>query len=537
MDEQEKIEEIGSRHSGTDALKKQESAGTRHRVSPARTPGKSGSSSTAGAPAKDEASTYIPGREAAGSGTGRESTSSAARFEDTWRNLLPQNVAPGSPSAGSGNSALWGANRLADGTPQSPDTATRAVIREDQATDQAQLAREEQAINDLDHYYDIYDNPGKGGNGGQDGVVSLDDLRRVAGGNYNQEEARKYLENAGVPAGEIDTRLASLGTSATHFLEHPDLWNQIDQANDPGEDSNGKISRGDIAAEVHRRQLEQARNGQLPPGQAAANQNDFASYVQMSNAERTPQVIQQEERAILEGIASGSPISFTNANGQTESLTVRQVEGANNRAIYEISGEDGHTVRIESELGASENRTGLARIADYYTQMPAHLRESVDRIDLQRKPDDTAGARFTNEDDRITFYSGLGYLDETVFNHEFAHGIGYELDGQRESILNELSWGLGCGDDHGAPGGWENAVSTDGKALNEYSGKNLREDFAESWSAYMEAREQGDEALKRLAENFPARCRILEGIYNQAMRLGIPDPGPGIQELLRNEIV
>ena len=42
------------------------------------------------------------------------------------------------------------------------------------------------------------------------------------------------------------------------------------------------------------------------------------------------------------------------------------------------------------------------------------------------------------------------------------------------------------------------------------------EDFAESWSAYSEARESGREALSLLHQQFPERCKILDCIWERA---------------------
>lgn len=49
--------------------------------------------------------------------------------------------------------------------------------------------------------------------------------------------------------------------------------------------------------------------------------------------------------------------------------------------------------------------------------------------------------------------------------------------------------------------------------MSDYAGTNIREDFAESWAAYLEAREPGPEALARYEEEFPERFALLEEVY------------------------
>ncbi len=371
---------------------------------------------------------------------------------------------------------------------------------------------EQQALEDIDSYGDIYDNA-SGGN--RDGTISTRDLRNVARGSFDQDAAREHLKELGVSDGDMDATLKRLSSSAQYMLDHDDVRNQVDTANDRRGNPDGKISRGDISREVFRRQLVQARDGNLAAGPAASNRDDYEA-VETSNAERTPAVIRQQELQILEAVNSGRPVAFTNANGQTEELTVRQLSNTGGRAVYEMTGADGHTLRIESELGASENRTALARMADYYTQVPTGMRESAGTFELLRGKDESAAACFYSSSDRIVFYDGLSNLNEEVFDHEFAHGIGYQNDGLGEGMLDRIGQIFTGSDGEGAPGGWQEAIKNDGNAPSDYARTNHKEDFAESWAAYAEARENGPEALERLEEAYPARFAILEKLYEEA---------------------
>lgn len=371
--------------------------------------------------------------------------------------------------------------------------------------EKVELSPEEQALNDLDRFGDVYDNPG---GGDTDGVISTGDLEAVASGEYDEEAARDRLEQLGVPESQIEETLERLGTSADYLLENDELRDDVDVANDES-DADGRISRGDLSSYLFERQQEEG----FQTGPAADNRDQLDDGIETQD-ERDRELIQQQEQQILHAVTSGEPIRFTNANGETEELSVRQAESTDGRTVYELTGADGHTIRIESELGASENRTALARIADYYTQVPEHLREAADKFELVREADDSAAASFNSDSDRIRFYEGLDHLNEEVFNHEFGHGIGYENDGLGEGALHELGQIFSGSEGKGAPVGWQDAIAEDNARINEYSETNHKEDFAENWAAYLEAVEQGPEALAELRERFPARFEILEQIYN-----------------------
>jgi len=376
-----------------------------------------------------------------------------------------------------------------------------------------QAMRERQALEDLDHYADVYDNPG---GGDPDGIISTGDLDDIARGDYDREAAIRRLVDLGVPEARVDRTLERMGRSAQYMLDNEEFRNQIDVANDFGGDPDGDIARSDLSRAVFQRELQLSRQGALLPGQAAANRDSYDT-VDTSNAERSAQAIQSQERQILEAVNSGQPISFTNANGQTEELTVRQMGNTGGATVYEITGADGHTLRIESELGGSENRVALARIADYYTQVPPELRDTVSSFELHRKPDETAAATYFSSNDHVEFYDGLEHLNEEVFNHEYAHGIGFDRDGLGEGVLDQIGQFFTGRDGEGTPGGWDDAVEADGRSISSYGDTARKEDFAESWAAYMEARENGPEALKRFEEAFPARYAILDGLYEEAM--------------------
>ena len=365
---------------------------------------------------------------------------------------------------------------------------------------------EEQALENLDRYTNLYDNPGDSGD--PDGKISREDIENIASGDYDRVAAREYLEQRGVSAEEIDQTLASIEDSAKYLNTHDDLYDDLDTGNDREGDPDGTISRGDISRVLFDRQSQQSQRGDLPPGESAPNRDTYPEVDTMD--ERTPEVIAQQEQQVLEAVTSGQPVQFTNANGQTEQLQISQVDSSGGNTVYEITGEDGHKIRISSELSASDNRAALARVADYYSQLPPGVRDTVSEIELLQHADESAAADYQSGNDHIRFYDGLENLNEEVFNHEYGHGIGFDASDNDNGFF-----GIGGAPD-GAPRGWEEAREQDMQNPSDYAGTSYVEDFADSWAAYLEARENGPEALQHLMEEYPNRFAILDQIYQDA---------------------
>jgi hypothetical protein len=238
------------------------------------------------------------------------------------------------------------------------------------------------------------------------------------------------------------------------------------------------------------------------PYDVPTEEEDYS--VDADEAQRTPDIARKQEDAVQRAIETGQPVPFVNSNGQVEQISVRQ-DGED----YIIQGEDGHEVRIHAEPGYPEERLAedVAALTDYYSQVPEHLRGQADRINLH--PGDYR-ANYVPDDQTINL--GSDDIDEKTFDHEWGHAIGSQTaaqgDGWVERFLEKATG------ETGTPEGWAEAQQADGSAPSEYSHEAAHEDFAESWLAYVEAREEGPEALAALQEQYPHRYAILESIYN-----------------------
>lgn len=395
-----------------------------------------------------------------------------------------------------------------DGTGDEASDVPDPNTNKSNSTD-VQLTPEEEALNTFDQYYDVYDNPGNPDD--PDGKVSQSDIEHVASGDYDRDQARQLLLDRGVAEDEVDQVLMDIQDSANYLQDHEDLRGSIDNANDEGSGPDGDITRSDLSRFLFDRQEDQLRDGRLNPGQAAAPRDDYPEVPYTD--ERTPEVIQAEEQAVLEAVNSGQPVQFTNGNGQTEELSITQQQNSGNNTVYEIKGADGHTIRIESELGAGDNRIALARLADYYTQIPPELRDSVGLIQLMKNTKDNVAADFNEDGSRIRFFDGLDNLNEEVFDHEFGHGVGYQVDGKGNGFFDKVGGLFGGRDGAGAPAGWQDVIESDGGRPSDYSRTSYKEDFAESFAAYLEAMDNGPEAVAHFEEAYPGRAAILEEIY------------------------
>ena len=392
-----------------------------------------------------------------------------------------------------------------------------ANIRQIEAADEASLERE--VLSDIDEHFEIFDNPG---GGDTDGVISRSDLERVSTGDFNEEAARERLAEDGIPEDEIDATLEQLQGRATQLLNNNALFDRIDNANDRGNGPDGKIARSDLNAYLFDAQDRVADSGQdlgtddtgLRDGEFELPHEDHTHVVRQGEDNRTDALISEQEEAVLDALNQDGPIEFTNSSGETEQIELNQVNNTKGDVEFELTGEDGHTIRVTSELSAEQTRVALARILDYHTQTPEHLRGEVDRIELHEggkpgKPN--SAADYNSDKDRLRFFNGLKDLNEAVFDHEVGHSVGYGADGIGESNLDRFGNLFIDTSGEGAPQGWSEAIEQDGGSVSDYANTNLKEDFAESWSTYVEARESGE--LEQFKAAYPHRFEILEAIY------------------------
>lgn len=295
----------------------------------------------------------------------------------------------------------------------------------------------------------------------------------------------------------------------------------------------GAVASSPLASrEVLQRQSEAARllTGQRPGGgevnfdipikSSGISEPDDDQYVVPVDGEnsrirsqetRSDQLIAEQEANVQSAIESGEAVTFVNAQGEAEQISV--VQGDDGR--YVVRGEDGHELGVNlDELQEQERINALTNITNYYSEVPEHLRESVAQINVQDEPAEFGAAFYRPEERSLTFGDGLRFLDEHTFNHEFGHGIAYHVANQQDSSLENFREIFSGERNAGIPDGWEQAAGGGQAQVTDYAGTDPRESFAESWLFYVDARQRGPEALAEFEEVYPNQVALLESIYD-----------------------
>lgn len=229
----------------------------------------------------------------------------------------------------------------------------------------------------------------------------------------------------------------------------------------------------------------------------------------------------QAQEAVIEKALAGDIIAFPSSNGATAIVRVAPLDAK--KAASDAQAKqamrltvDGHQFQVTVDSGL-DTKESLAKLADYLSQVPGHLRPALKSVTLSKtpNPEDAYWARVYGLDSFSSAATAGGgaitiwnlkenphNLNEGVFNHEMAHLIGsaYSTSKTRHAEM--------------IPPGWEDAMRADNKGVSNYGSHNANEDFSEGWRYYLEAR-RTPETLKEFKEKFPNRSRILEAIYEK----------------------
>lgn len=349
--------------------------------------------------------------------------------------------------------------------------------------------------------------------GERTGEMTTEGTAAVARGEFQSDWA-EYAESAAMDRrvpdlpeefSDIRDELVEKNTEETHQAlntlgSDPQALDHLDGALSPVD---GRFSHSDLTAAAFEHDL----NHGFEPGGPAHSTKAWAS-----EPGRTPEVIRAQEEAVLNSVVNGGGVEFTNSLGHTEELSFSQQPLAEGGAgslhetaasRFTMTDADGRVVDITSDLSPSQTRTGLARLGDYYTQTPGHLRDSVQSFALTREANQSliddptslrAAADYHYQDKHINFYDGLSGLSDDVFHHEMGHAIGDSIDGDTHRMRSN-DW-----DQHSE------------QRPSDYAHTNELEDFAESYSMFKEYVDSN--RLEEFRETYPHRSAVLESIYS-----------------------
>ena len=230
----------------------------------------------------------------------------------------------------------------------------------------------------------------------------------------------------------------------------------------------------------------------------------------------------RKERLIEQAIESGKPVEFMNSAKQTEEVSVKRTGSKDGKDLYEVKvGKNSFEVKLPPEHDAVEE---IAKLTDYYTQTPEHLRDSLKQVVVEngRNPNDeywaevydipgfTSGA--TGGNGTMTFYHGTKNIVQALFDHEMGHIAGQKSEGEQDQWLDGFfEWITGA--PQNVPEGWQEAAKKDGNHVSDYATKSPSEDFAETYRFYIEAKRNGPEAFEDFREEYPARAKLLDDIF------------------------
>lgn len=243
----------------------------------------------------------------------------------------------------------------------------------------------------------------------------------------------------------------------------------------------------------------------------------------------------QDQEAAMERVLAEGKGTFTNRAGVRQEVTIAK---AGDKPSYEVTiGSHSFEVTLAQDL---DPKTHLARLVDFYTGIPEHLRGSLETVKLEtmQSPTDAYWAKVYGRDTfmsaatagggAITFW-GLKErphnLAESTFNHEMGHLIGGKISDSRKEHATMI------------PPGWEAAAQADGKKVSDYAGMNPDEDFAETWEEFLAA-QKDPEKLKAFQEKYPHRTKILEVIHQRREdpdKVKLSEVKKDIQQMLKNE--
>ena len=228
----------------------------------------------------------------------------------------------------------------------------------------------------------------------------------------------------------------------------------------------------------------------------------------------------QAQEAAIEKALAGEIIAFSNSSGATAIVKVAPLDAkkaADTQAKQAIRlTVDGHQFQVTLDAGL-DAKEALAKLTDYISKVPGHLRPALKSITLSQtpNPEDAYWARTFGLDSFSSAATAGGVaitiwnlkenphnLNEGVFNHEMAHLIGTAYSTSRTRHAEMI------------PPGWEDAIRADSGRVSNYASHNANEDFSEAWRYYLEAR-QTPEKLKEFKQKYPNRSRILEAIYEK----------------------
>jgi len=341
--------------------------------------------------------------------------------------------------------------------------------------------------------------PGLGGEPGD--LIGIDEM--------SLDELRALAAN---PSAATEVR-----ASAQYLLDKPSVLNSVmmaasrqppsTTAGDPGITDNS-ISLADIQASRLQagnlpNQIEQ--NISAPGGSYSVPDKDDNGIPSTANNPGKGQLLfNSQQEAVEQAIKTGESVEFVNQDGETIKLVIIQLNGPGGASYHvSLNGGEDH-VRVDSEWSTEDTISGIANIIDWGSTFGAaesvpSFPQSVIFASRNHDPDPNAPQASVVGDGDMIFFGGES-LNRVVYNHEQAHVIGIELSTRQTH--------------YATPEGWAEVVNEAAEngihRVSQYAYRSPAESFAESVAAYVNARNNGPEALAQFKAAYPYRSAFIE---------------------------
>lgn len=224
--------------------------------------------------------------------------------------------------------------------------------------------------------------------------------------------------------------------------------------------------------------------------------------------------------AVEAALAKPDWVVFQNSAGGREYLSIRAMPIHKDHLNFEVwLGTSTLTVSVARTM--PHPHAALARALDLFSQLPQDTRYPLRTLKLETGAD-PFDAYFQAKYHDPSLVGGSSARGSTVTIWHAATNL-YNLRPRR--LDHEIGHLIGMArsqDRTFCPPGWHSAITADGpgNAVSAYARVNPDEDFTESWSFYILARQQGPQVLAGFRQRYPHRSALLDEIYADVVRRG-----------------
>lgn len=288
-------------------------------------------------------------------------------------------------------------------------------------------------------------------------------------------------------------------------------------------------------------------DGKLDPKSAESPVDDFAKFwaafaqlpVDKQGNPRQSDVVALAQASpsrytLTERLYNLAPTHDSDAklSGTVPSLPVRRPPAEGSLSETPTGGTlaiDGREVTLKfvrSPRGPNEPATvdkkRMQILAQAFARLPDMGRSAISELRLSEAPggvgyDEETLAWYEEKDRSVTTFPRRKGDLASVYSdllHESGHAVAYKLfSPSGKDGFGDATWAPD--DDRAFSVRWLNAVEEDQHNVSQYGLTAPAEDFAETWTAYWRAKDQGEGAFEKARKKFPNRFLVIDGLVSR----------------------